>query len=138
MWNCKSHKIYISKTKYQNKMNKNESCCRCMSLSKKILKRIMKYLLWTAFTRLKLYHPKQCQYFQHHILWVVLNNSTNHKSNLEDKIGKSTVATSYHISLIDYTFEDILDQKFWQYIVQNHKIILRTRFKWVQLQHPIT
>ena len=44
-------------------------------------------------------------------------------NSLEDKVEKIAVATSYEVGWIDYTLQDILDQKFWQYNIQNAKAL---------------
>ena len=57
---------------------------------------------------------------QHPILWVVLNIS---KKVLRARLVKSAVARSYQVGWIDYTLQNILDQKFWQWKMQNAKTL---------------
>ena len=42
-------------------------------------------------------------------------------NSFEDKVDKSAVTTSYQVGWVDYTLQDILGQKFRQYIIQNAK-----------------
>ena len=46
-------------------------------------------------------------------------------NSLKNKFDKSEVTTSYQVDWIDYTLQDILGQKFWQYNTQNAKTLQR-------------
>ena len=60
----------------------------------------------------KSYHFKHYKYWQHPILWVVLNITTKYKVVLGTKLNRSAVETAYKEGWIDCTFQDILGQKF--------------------------
>ena len=44
-------------------------------------------------------------------------------NSFEAKVDKSAVATSYQVGWIDYTLQNILGQKFWQYKIQIAKTL---------------
>ena len=50
------------------------------------------------------------------LYWILVKS-------LEGKVDKSAVATSYQVDWIDYTLQNILGQKFWQYKIKNAKAL---------------
>ena len=72
------------------------------------------------FRRHKLYHPQSVPIFATSHLVACIKY---HYNSLEDKVDKSTVATSYQLGQIDYTLQNIIGQNFWQYKIQIAKIL---------------